>query len=149
MSQDSSSIQLATTQSATLKQADHVVRPEKIQTTKEPTAEVVDTRPVENPKVDPAQDIARLDQIGDRSLAIAADTYSIDRIREKVEELEAALPKTSNALMFQVDEVLNRPIITVVDKNSGEIVRTLPSDEVLRVVHNMDKMKGILFEDEF
>ena len=99
--------------------------------------------------MDPAQDIARLDQIGDRSLAIAADTYSIDRIREKVEELEAALPKTSNALMFQVDEVLNRPIITVVDKNSGEIVRTLPSDEVLRVVHNMDKMKGILFEDEF
>jgi uncharacterized FlaG/YvyC family protein len=111
--------------------------------------QVVDTQPVNQPKIEPLENIARIEQVEDRSLKIAVDSYSIDRIREKVAELEKALPKTSNSLSFSVDEVLNRPVITVIDRKSGEVVRTLPSEEVLRVVHNVDKMKGILFEDDF
>ena len=129
-----------------LPKSEREFRPEKVQA---PKIEKINDNQTGSMKVDPVEDINRLEQIGDRSLAIAVDTYSIDRIREKVKELEAALPKTSNSLVFQVDEVLKRPVITVIDKNSGEVVRTLPSDEVLRVVHNIDKMKGILFEDQF
>lgn len=103
--------------------------------------------PVEVPKVDPVKELARIEQIEDLGLEIATETFSIDRIREKVRELEAALPKASNSLIFRVDEVLDRPVITVVDEKSGEVVRTLPSDETLRVVHNIEKMKGIIFED--
>jgi len=104
--------------------------------------------PVEVPKVDPVEELARLEKIEDLGLEIATETFSIDRIREKVRELESALPKASNSLVFRVDEVLDRPVITVVDKKSGEVVRTLPSDETLRVVHNIEKMKGIIFEDQ-
>lgn len=121
-------------------------RPEQVQLSEKP---VVDSKPVESPKIDPVADINRIEQVGNRGLAIAAESFSVDRIREKVAELEAALPKASNSLVFSVDEVLNRPVITVVDKKSGEVVRTLPSDEVIRVVHNIDRMKGILFEDLF
>ena len=96
----------------------------------------------------PVDEIARLEQVEDRSLEVASATFSIDRVREMVQELEAALPKASNSLSFRVDDVLNRPVITVFDKNSGEVVRTLPSDEVVRVMHNIDKMRGILFEDQ-
>ena len=104
--------------------------------------------PVDAPKVDPVKELARIEQIEDLGLEIATETFSIDRIREKVRELESALPKASNSLIFRVDEVLDRPVITVVDKKSGEVVRTLPSDETLRVVHNIEKMKGIIFEDQ-
>jgi len=104
--------------------------------------------PVDDPKVDPVKELARIEQIEDLGLEIATETFSIDRIREKVRELESALPKASNSLIFKVDEVLHRPVITVVDKKSGEVVRTLPSDETLRVVHNIEKMKGIIFEDQ-
>ena len=121
-------------------------RPEQFRPSEKP---VVDPKPVESPKIDPVADINRIEQVGDRGLAIATESFSVDRIREKVAELEAALPKASNSLVFSVDEVLNRPVITVVDKKSGEVVRTLPSDEVIRVVHNIDRMKGILFEDSF
>lgn len=100
------------------------------------------------PKTTAADEIVRIEQVEDRSLEIATETFSIDRVRDMVRELEAALPKTSNSLSFQVDEVLNRPVITVTDQKSGQIVRTLPSDEVIRVMHNIDKMRGILFEDQ-
>ena len=104
--------------------------------------------PVDDPRVDPVKELARIEKIEDLGLEIATETFSIDRIREKVRELESALPKASNSLVFRVDEVLDRPVITVVDKKSGEVVRTLPSDETLRVVHNIEKMKGIIFEDQ-
>ena len=125
-------------------------RPNEAETAKQDSAkkkQVVDTQPVTQSTIEPLDNIARIEQVEDRSLQIAVDSYSIDRIREKVAELEKALPKTSNSLSFTVDEVLNRPVITVVDRKSGEVVRTLPSEEVLRVVHNLDKMRGILFED--
>ena len=100
------------------------------------------------PQSSPVDEISRIEQVEGRSLEIVNASFSVDRVRDMVRELEAALPKASNSLSFRVDDVLNRPVITVVDKNSGEVVRTLPSDEVVRVMHNIDKMRGILFEDQ-
>jgi len=96
--------------------------------------------------VEAIQQSARLEKIEDRSVEVAEQSFSVERIHEMIRELEEALPAASNSLSFKVDEVLGRPVITVVDKNSGEVVRTLPSDEVLRVAHNIEKMRGILFD---
>ena len=149
MSEDKLSIQTSALKPAESRVEPERVRPKKNEQGVSTGKPVVDSEPVKSPRISPVEDIDRIEKIGDRGLAIATETFSGDRIREKVQELEAALPKTSNSLTFQVDEVLKRPVITVIDKNSGEVVRTLPSEEVLRVVHNIDRMKGILFEDEF
>jgi len=148
VSEDKLSVQVNMPQPAEPRPAPERVRPEKIEKAALADKPVANKKPIAELRVDPVDDIQRIESIGDRGLKIATDTFSIDRIREKVQELEAALPKASNSLVFSVDEVLNRPVITVVDKKSGEIVRTLPSDEVIRVVHNIDKMRGILFEDQ-
>lgn len=124
------------------------VRPSKTTGPTDLGNDVVDNQPVNTPTIQPIEQIARIESVEDLSLKIANDSFSLDRIREKVAELERALPKTSNALSFSVDEVLNRAVITVIDKNSGEVVRTLPSEEVLRFVHNIDKLKGVIFEDK-
>ena len=96
--------------------------------------------------VEAIEQSARLEKVEDVSVEVAEKSFSVDRIREMIRELEEALPAASNSLSFRVDEVLDRPVITVVDQKSGEIVRTLPSDEVLRVAHNIEKMRGILFD---
>ena len=124
------------------------VRPSKTTGPTDVGNDVVDNEPVNTPTIQPIEQMARIESVEDRSLKIANDSFSLDRIREKVAELERALPKTSNALSFSVDEVLNRAVITVIDKNSGEVVRTLPSEEVLRFVHNIDKLRGVIFEDK-
>ena len=146
MSDDKVSIQVNIPPPVEPRPAPEHARPEKIQKIKSVDKPVVDSKPVAVSKIDPVDEVERVDQIADRGLAIAADTFSMDRIREKVRELEAALPKASNSLVFSVDEVLKRPVITVIDKKSGDVVRTLPSDEVIRVIHNIERMKGILFE---
>ena len=146
MSEDKLSVQVSMPPPVEPRPAPERVRPEKIERAASVNKPVDDSKPVAVSKIDPVDEAERVDQIGDRGLAIAADTFSMDRIREKVRELEAALPKASNSLVFSVDEVLKRPVITVIDKKSGDVVRTLPSDEVIRVIHNIERMKGILFE---
>ena len=97
-------------------------------------------------RLDAVSQTARIERVEDVSVQVAEQSFSIERIREMINELEAALPAASNSLSFHVDEALDRPVITVVDKESGEVVRTLPSEEIIRVAHNIEKMRGILFD---
>jgi flagellar protein FlaG len=126
--------------------ADARLKPNKVVEVDNSGGKIPPASAVPEARVDPVGDLARIEKIEDRSLYVAKESFSIDRVREMVQELEKALPKVSNSLSFSVDDVLNRPVITVTDKNTGEVLRTLPSDEVLRVVHNIDKMRGIIFE---
>ena len=58
--------------------------------------------------------------------------FSVDQMKDTVEKLKAALPDKASSLDFRVDEVLNRPVVSVIDAKSGEVVRQLPSHEVVR-----------------
>jgi flagellar protein FlaG len=37
-------------------------------------------------------------------------------------------------------------VITVTDKDTGEVIRQIPTEVVVRVAHSIEKMKGLLFD---
>jgi flagellar protein FlaG len=47
-------------------------------------------------------------------------------------------------LAFAMDEVLGRPVIVVKKEDTGEVIRQIPNEVVIKVAHNMDKLKGLL-----
>jgi flagellar protein FlaG len=55
---------------------------------------------------------------------------------------------TKRGLGFAVDDKLNLTVVTVRDTNTGEVVRQIPSDVVIRVAHHMEDLKGILFHNK-
>ena len=64
-------------------------------------------------------------------------------LQETSEKLNQQMAKSGRDLSFSVDDVANKVVLTV--KNSeGEVVRQIPNEVVLRVAHNMEKMKGLL-----
>ena len=66
----------------------------------------------------------------------------IDRIVSGMNDL---MSRGENTLNFAVDNRVNRTLITVTDYETGEVVRQLPLESVLRVAHSIENMKGVLF----
>jgi len=71
------------------------------------------------------------------------------RMRQELQDIASQLnqqvQRTGTALGFAVDEVAGRQVVTVLNKESGEVVRQIPGDEVLAVAHNIERLKGIIF----
>ena len=72
-----------------------------------------------------------------------------DRLKEISESLNSEMKMRSRDLQFSVDEVTNRFLVTVLDKDSGKVVKQIPSDAILKVAHNLEALKGILFDDRY
>ena len=72
-----------------------------------------------------------------------------DRLKEISESLNAEMEIRSRDLQFSVDELTNRFLVTVLDKDSGQVIKQIPSDAILKVAHNLEALKGILFDDRY
>ena len=69
-------------------------------------------------------------------------------VQEAVSELNHQMVASKTGLGFTVDESLGRPIVTVRNTVTGEVVRQIPNEVVLRVAHNMEDMKGLMQDDK-
>ena len=108
-------------------------------------------------KPDPADKLRSDVQVSDAN-ALMADKRLVasnnlemirDRLKEISESLNSEMKMRSRDLQFSVDEVTNRFLVTVLDKDSGKVVKQIPSDAILKVAHNLEALKGILFDDRY
>lgn len=68
-----------------------------------------------------------------------------EQTRKSLHEINQALSGLSVSVQFQIDPDLNDVIVKVIDKDSGEVIRQMPSEEVVRIAKAMDSLKGLLF----
>lgn len=99
-------------------------------------------------KVSAVEAVETEDTLRVNASEIVQESVSVERLQELVTRLKELMPSRDVTLKFSVDDVLNRPIIAVHDKETGKLVKQLPSEEVLRAVHNIDSLRGILFDDK-
>ncbi len=65
--------------------------------------------------------------------APVAPDVAPERVRAASEAITQALERASRSLRFEVDESSGRTVVQVVETSSGEVLRQMPSEEVLRV----------------
>jgi flagellar protein FlaG len=70
-----------------------------------------------------------------------------ENIQEAIDRLNQQLKANGRDLSFQMDEEINRPIITVRNIETGEVVRQIPSEEIIRMAHSIEEGKGLLFNE--
>jgi flagellar protein FlaG len=70
-----------------------------------------------------------------------------ENLREAVEQLNKQLASSGRSLGFSFDDVLNAPVVTVTSTATGEVIRQIPSEAVLRVAHTLDGLKGLLHDE--
>ena len=86
--------------------------------------------------------------ISNKTLAETLKTNE-EKVRAAVKEINNELVKLQSELGFSVDKVANDVVVTVKRKESGEIVRQIPSETALKLAHNFEKLKGVLLDEKF
>ena len=81
-----------------------------------------------------------------KPVAIKFDASEVrQNLQEAVSLLNKQLVSTKRGLGFQVDEAVGGPVVTVRSAESGEVVRQIPNEVIVRIAHNLEKVKGLLF----
>lgn len=78
--------------------------------------------------------------------ATAATQVELEAV---IERLNEALNNRNQSISFQVDSSTGLDIIRVINQNTGELIRQLPSPQFLAAIENMDTMLGLIFNEHF
>ena len=62
--------------------------------------------------------------------------------KKAVVEINKALEKIPTTLAFQVDESSKRFVVNVADISTGELIRQIPGDAVLRIARQLRVAQG-------
>lgn len=63
---------------------------------------------------------------------------------EAIKSLNEQMAANKTGLGFSIDKSLQRPVVTVHNTATGEVVRKIPTEVVIRMAHSIDDMKGLL-----
>ena len=55
---------------------------------------------------------------------------------------------SNNSLDFAIDDSSGKTIVRVTDRESGELIRQIPSQEMLEIARSLDRLQGILVKQK-
>ena len=75
--------------------------------------------------------------------------YDPNKVRANLSAAIGMLNKQMEAskrgLGFSYDESKKTAVVKVIDANSGELVRQIPTEQILKMAHQIDEYKGMLY----
>lgn len=127
-----------------------VVKPfgkqDTILSVKSPETKVGDVSPADVQNVSELQDAGK----GSKTQKNKQATAQLDVVKKAVEEGNSLFQATKRNLQFKVDEATQEVVVKIVDSQSGEVVKQIPSEEMLALVKRMqelDKQQGTMLQD--
>ncbi|MFZ2738482.1 MAG: flagellar protein FlaG [Burkholderiaceae bacterium] len=68
-----------------------------------------------------------------------------ENLKAAISLLNQQMVSTHRGLGFSFDDSKSMAVIKVTDINTGAVVRQIPTEDVLRMAHKIDDLKGILY----
>ena len=79
---------------------------------------------------------------------LSMDTKEMQRnLQEAIDRLNEQMKQNGRDLRFSMDNEVDRAIITVKSSQTGQVVRQIPNEVVLKVAHNIEDFKGLLHNE--
>lgn len=71
------------------------------------------------------------------------------QVRQAVQMINKAMQTFSRNLEFSVDDAaVGKTVVKVMDKETGEMVRQIPSEETLNIARALDRLQGLLIRQQ-
>ncbi len=65
-------------------------------------------------------------------------------LQEAIGRINEMMRDGGRGLNFSMDETLGRPVVLVRNLESGEVIRQIPNEVVVKVAHSIEDLKGML-----
>ena len=77
-----------------------------------------------------------------------ATSASANQVQQAVEEIQQTMEKLAQNLQFSIDKDTGITVITVLDSQTQEVIRQIPTEEAVSIARTLDKVQGLLFNDQ-
>jgi flagellar protein FlaG len=71
-----------------------------------------------------------------------------EELKKIIEELQNKMSYLNKSLKIELDEEIKKPIVKIIDITSNEVIRQIPSDYVINIIKNINKMLGALVNEK-
>jgi len=80
--------------------------------------------------------------------SIQSDATSSKQLADAVKATNDFVNSVNNSITFSVDKDSGKTIVKVIDKSTDEVIRQIPSEEMLVIAQALDKIKGLLVQQK-
>lgn len=70
------------------------------------------------------------------------------QLQDSVNMVNEAVKVFNSSVRFSIDEETKQRVVRVVDLETDEVIRQIPSEEVLAIAKAFDKLQGLLIKDK-
>ncbi len=78
--------------------------------------------------------------------AVEQAPLSLEKLQDAVEKMNELMQGGKRSLNFSVDDSTEKVVIKVMDLDTEEIVRQIPSEETLKFAEHLEGMVGLIFD---
>lgn len=71
-----------------------------------------------------------------------------EQLQQVAEELSNTMSMMRKGLAFKVDETSGTHVVSVMDVDSGDVIRQIPSEEALELAAKLSEVAGLLMKTE-
>jgi len=88
--------------------------------------------------------VGATERVDERAAEEAVDRQSLDDV---VSDLNTVVRELQRELRFTVDKDSGSTVIKVIDRETDEVVRQIPSEELVRLRERLAETAGVIFQD--
>lgn len=73
---------------------------------------------------------------------------SLDQVKKAVDDINKSLQSLSQGLEFSIDTDTKQTVVKVIDHQTKEVIRQMPSVEALQIAKSLDQVLGKLLSEK-
>jgi len=89
-----------------------------------------------------------VEAIADEENKAEAKALSREEVVKVAQQLQDFVESLNRNVRFSIDEESGRDVISVVEVDSGELIRQIPSEEVLKLASRISKAAGLIVQEK-
>lgn len=91
---------------------------------------------------------AKVADIPVRQEGQSAQPETVEQLKKAIDSVQQYIEPFNSDLEFSVNDKTDRLIVTVIDSETKEVIRQIPSKEMLAIAEALDSIKGLFVKQQ-